>query len=65
MQFFSSGVWIVSLSILAGLMSKGANTGYKEEKVFEKVMDQDFKGTVKGHPISNIYLSEEKQEGSS
>ena len=46
-------------------MSKGANTGYKEEKVFEEIMNQDFKGTVKGHPISNIYLSEEKQKGSS
>lgn len=46
-------------------MPKGANIGYKEEKVFEEIMDEDFKGTVKRHQISNIYLSEEKQKGSS
>lgn len=46
-------------------MPKGANTGYEEEKVFEEIMDQDFKGTVKDYQISNTYLSEEKEKGSS
>lgn len=46
-------------------MPKGANAGFEEEMLFEEIVDWDFKGTVKGHQIPNIYLSEEKQKGSS